>query len=407
MRASGTTRKHPVAHSGIDYSNDTCAAKEAHVLLALRSTMRSTDGPHGACGKRTRSGSVLVPVQQERRLAKRKTLERLTYIDLPLQNGGIVTDVSEGGLGFHAVAPVENGGLIRFSFSGGSQRIEGTGELMWTDGRGQVGGLRFTEISEEIREQIRNWPLESNLRFNAGKAAAANGAAAAEATTVAAASWAAPAAIAETATETPAALPKSAAPPSIRATHNSYAPYFPTAVSPEAQTGKRGSRLLQTIGISSLAGFIGVAAYLCFREARMWLAASKQNGQGTETSQGLAPAPDIASEIAAAGTPSASAAEGTPEANDSGAPAAQAPANPKTPPAAGETLFVQVAAYTTRAEALNLVDHLREQHFVAFVKPPVNDAYYRVQLGPYTTAEAAQIGKRELEKAGFTPFVRH
>lgn len=348
-----------------------------------------------------------MPVQQERRLAKRKTLERLTYIDLPLQNGGIVTDVSEGGLGFHAVAPVENGGLIRFSFSGGSQRIEGTGELMWTDGRGQVGGLRFTEISEEIREQIRNWPLESNLRFSAGKAAAEKGTAAAGAAFATVTIAEVPGAIAGAAPATPAALPKGAALPSIRPTQNSYAPYFPTAVSPEARTGKRGSRLLQTIGISSLAGFIGVAAYLCFREARMWLAASRESGQGTETSQGLAPAPDIASEIAAAGTPSASAAEGAPGAHDSGAPEAQAPANPKTPPAAGEMLFVQVAAYTTETEALNLVDHLREQHFVAFVKPPVNDAYYRVQLGPYTTTEAAQIGKRELEKAGFTPFIRH
>ena len=347
-----------------------------------------------------------MPVQQERRLAKRKTLERLTYIDLPSQNGGIVTDVSEGGLGFHAVAPVENGGLIRFSFSSGSQRIEGTGELMWTDGRGQVGGLRFTEIAEEIREQIRNWPLECNLRFNTGKAAAANGTAVTGAAAAVAVS-AVPGAIAGAAPGTPAALPKSIATPSIRPTHNSYAPYFPTAVSPEAQTGKRGSRLLQTIGISSLAGFIVVAAYLCFRETRVWLEASKESGRGTETSQGLASAPDIASEIAAAGTPSASAAEGAPETHDSGAPAAPAPANPRTTPAASEMLFVQVAAYTTQAEALNLVDHLREQHFVAFVKPPVNDAYYRVQLGPYTTAEAAQIGKRELEKAGFTPFIRH
>ena len=70
-------------------------------------------------------------------------------------------------------------------------------------------------------------------------------------------------------------------------------------------------------------------------------------------------------------------------------------------------LFVQVAAYTKQADALNLVGTLREQHFIAFVSPPVSDAYYRVQLGPYTTLEAAQIGKRELEKAGFTPFIRH
>jgi cell division septation protein DedD len=207
--------------------------------------------------------------------------------------------------------------------------------------------------------------------------------------------------------ETRAAFPESAATPSIRPTHNSYAPYFPTAVSPDAQASKRRSRLLQTIGISSLAGVIGVAAYLCYREARAWLATSKESGQGTETSQGLASAPDIASEIAAVSASNASAAPGTPEAHEAGAPTAQAPASPQAAPAAGEMFLVQVAAYTTQAEALNLVGHLREQHFIAFVKPPINDAYYRVQLGPYTTREAAQIGKRELEKAGFTPFIRH
>jgi cell division septation protein DedD len=192
---------------------------------------------------------------------------------------------------------------------------------------------------------------------------------------------------------------------------SSYAPYFPKVLSPETQRGKRTARLLKTIGISSLAGLVGVASYLCYREARAWLEASKESGQGQQTSQTLAPGPAAksSSEIALVRNSSAEGTEapGAPLARAGSVPGPQDPTKPQTSPAANELLLVQVAAYTRQADALNLVDSLRAQDFIAFVSPPVTDEYYRVQLGPYTTLEAAQIGKRELEKAGFTPFIRH
>ena len=362
-----------------------------------------------------------MPVSPERRLNKRKTLERLTYIDLPSNNGGIVTDVSEGGLGFHAVAAVGNGGPVHFSFSAGSQRIAGAGELMWTDAQGKIGGLRFTELPAEIREQIRSWPLESNLRFSTGKAGAADLPATAS-------------------LKVPSILPKNADEPSESPAPSSYAPYFPEGLSPEALRGRRSSRLLRTIGISSLAGIFGVVSYFCYREAREWLAASKNSSGRSDASQGLAqgPAADSASGIAlvsntsggrseTAGTvapggrsnvsgadvtgtaASAAAVSATPElpqAYDANPLGPQVAALHQRPPAEGEILFVQVAAYTNEADAFNLVNNLRVQDFVAFISPPVTDAYYRVQLGPYSSLEAAQIGKRELEKVGFKPFIR-
>ena len=54
---------------------------------------------------------------QERRLSIRKTPDHLAYLSLPSDNGGIVIDVSEGGLGFHAIAPVEADGPIHFRFA--------------------------------------------------------------------------------------------------------------------------------------------------------------------------------------------------------------------------------------------------------------------------------------------------
>jgi len=375
------------------------------------STMRQT-----ACASwgRPRSGSALVPVQQERRLSKRKTLERVTYIDLPSHNGGIVIDVSEGGLCFHAIAPVENGGPIHFTFSGGSQPIAGMGELMWTGGKGQIGGLRFTELPKEIREQIRKWPLESNLRFSAAKDSPRNVPATDRAVPAAPTIPAIPEA---SAVAVPAggpvlphvpvvpALPKSAVRASANAALGSYAPYFPAAVSietPRGKRAKRSSRLVKAIGITGLAGFIGVASYLCYREARWWMTGLKASGEGA--AQG-----DRQSPLSAAPTTmaQASAAQGTSQAQDARPARAQSPAAPQTPAGASQTIFVQVAAYTREADALNLVYTLRGQDFIASVSPPTTDAYYRVQLGPYTTMDAAQIGKRELEKAGFEAFIRH
>ena len=70
----------------------------------------------------------------ERRLSTRKTPEHLAYISLPSNNGGIVIDVSEGGLGFHAIAPVDADGPIHFRFAiDSAERVAAVGELAWKD----------------------------------------------------------------------------------------------------------------------------------------------------------------------------------------------------------------------------------------------------------------------------------
>lgn len=104
---------------------------------------------------------------QERRLSTRKTPKHFAYLSLPMNNGGIVVDVSEGGLGFRAIAPVEADGPIHLRFAIDSDtRISAVGELAWKDETGKIGGLRFTEISDEGREQIRVWAGRPNAVAN-------------------------------------------------------------------------------------------------------------------------------------------------------------------------------------------------------------------------------------------------
>lgn len=179
---------------------------------------------------------------------------------------------------------------------------------------------------------------------------------------------------------------------------------------------KRNNRVFRAIGASSLAGVIGVVGYFCYREARWWWLQAKNSGSAEETSRAYTPtsAPPRSSAIGRV--------QNAVDQSETGDTTTQGLANSPTsveaaqlqtpvfhgPPAAEpEILFVQVAACTSEAEALQLVASLRDRHFIAFVSPPVNDAYYRVQLGPYGTPEAARDTQRQLEKAGFKPFVRH
>ncbi len=117
------------------------------------------------CGLSVTSGfwRHFAMMPHERRLSTRKTPEYLAYISLPSDNGGIVIDVSEGGLGFHSVAPVEADGPIHFRFAMDSpERVKAVGELAWKDESGKTCGVRFTELPDEVRERIRVWIGQSN-----------------------------------------------------------------------------------------------------------------------------------------------------------------------------------------------------------------------------------------------------
>jgi PilZ domain len=108
---------------------------------------------------------------QERRISTRKTLDHLVYLSLVFNNGGTVIDVSEGGLGFHSVAPVKANEPIHFRFAIDSAiRIRAVGELAWIVERGKMGGLRFTQLPDEVREQIQNWAVRSEARAKASLA---------------------------------------------------------------------------------------------------------------------------------------------------------------------------------------------------------------------------------------------
>ena len=90
----------------------------------------------------------------ERRHLERMTPERLVYVDLKPDNGGIVLNVSDGGLCFQSVAPVRKHQSFAFSFREHSVATDCVGEVVWTDQSCKFGGMRFTRVSAETRSEI-------------------------------------------------------------------------------------------------------------------------------------------------------------------------------------------------------------------------------------------------------------
>jgi len=124
----------------------------------------------------------------DRRQAPRTKLVEIAYIGMGPENGGLVLDVSDGGLSFHSVAPVQRSEKIQFLLSlRGHSRIEGTGEVVWTNEMKTICGLKFISLSSGAREHISSWTSPSKTMPGREKAPVAKASVAPAATTEAAA----------------------------------------------------------------------------------------------------------------------------------------------------------------------------------------------------------------------------
>jgi hypothetical protein len=93
----------------------------------------------------------------ERRRHPRKVLNNLAYINIEPNNGGIVVDVSEGGLRFHSVGPILTEGNLKFWFSMHStDHLDALGELVWCDESRKTGGIRFIDLPYDARAKLRS-----------------------------------------------------------------------------------------------------------------------------------------------------------------------------------------------------------------------------------------------------------
>jgi len=106
------------------------------------------------------------------------TVNGTAYVNLDPDNGAIILNISEGGLSFESRAPIERTETIRLWFSYRSRRIEADvdqeskgeehtspvsrfievrSELVWRDDTRKTGGIKFTNLSDKTRKEIRDW----------------------------------------------------------------------------------------------------------------------------------------------------------------------------------------------------------------------------------------------------------
>lgn len=97
-------------------------------------------------------------MRTERRCVQRKRPGGISYFEFEAGSGGIVLDASEKGLGFQAADAVHQLGPSRIWISPRpGERIELTGDVVWTDTSRKTGGLRFIETGADSGKKIRSW----------------------------------------------------------------------------------------------------------------------------------------------------------------------------------------------------------------------------------------------------------
>lgn len=109
----------------------------------------------------------------ERRQHTRQKLQSPELLDMGAENGGLVVDIGEHGLGFQLVSPIETGRTVNLAFSlGSNQLIRAQARIAWVSGEGKIGGMEFTGVPEFTRRHMEMW-LEQFSPESHGSPAAA------------------------------------------------------------------------------------------------------------------------------------------------------------------------------------------------------------------------------------------
>ncbi len=78
----------------------------------------------------------------------------------------------------------------------------------------------------------------------------------------------------------------------------------------------------------------------------------------------------------------------------------------QSPALAGAGLMVQIAAVTRAADAQTLANALRHDGFDAVVRTATEDRYFHVQIGPFSSAQAAKAVRTRLADSGYNAFIK-
>lgn len=97
----------------------------------------------------------------DRRAYTRQLVQSLAYVELGDGNGGVVLNVSEGGMAVQAMMSIFDDELpcVRLQLSHSKQGFEAKARIVWSDDHRKLVGLKFIGLPEEACSQIREWAL--------------------------------------------------------------------------------------------------------------------------------------------------------------------------------------------------------------------------------------------------------
>jgi TonB family protein len=134
-------------------------ADPAKLLLETKSArgkLASQPAKVVASEPRQSAGSLHVP---ERRTHVRRRVLSLEYIDLGSSNGGILLNLSEGGMYVQAVASLSADDIpqIGFRLPDSGYLVKTDAQIAWVGESKKDAGIRFLNLPEEARLKIREW----------------------------------------------------------------------------------------------------------------------------------------------------------------------------------------------------------------------------------------------------------
>lgn len=102
----------------------------------------------------------------DRRAHPRVAIRSVAYIDLDDDNGGLILNVSEGGIGVQSAEMIvgERFSRIRFRLPKSENWIEAAGKLVWLGKSRKEAGIQFLDLSDDARQQIQTWIYSATFR---------------------------------------------------------------------------------------------------------------------------------------------------------------------------------------------------------------------------------------------------
>jgi len=283
-------------------------------------------------------------------------------------NGGIVLNISTGGLALHAAEKFDDDELVtmRFQLSQSETWVEAKGRTTWRSDSKQAAGVQFIGLSDQARKEIQNW-ISTMVPENGRQFPI---------TTLAGAEPSVPETrIAGTGSAGTGTLNTTLTPAEDRS-RNVVSPFVPSFLKPKNdreagdREGTSGSRkVLSPLKFLPAVALLVLSLVLVGHHFRR-----PQRG-------------DVTTRV---GVPAFGSSSVNPELT----------LPPKLP--LDRTSFVlQVGAMAQEENAVALADLLRRKSFPAFVLRYRTGHLYRVFVGPYSDAGSSMRVRKELKGEGF------